>query len=186
VLFSIPKNEKPSATEQMAFFDDCESQSFSLQSMNDLKEHLGKIEQNRHYRFWSKGQWSMHELLEFLLLQTGASDVYLTTWTITEDPMRKIFLLKKKGLIKSLHCVLDQRIKGNKPGPFQLLKNTADSLRLTQCHAKSLVLVNGKFNVSVLGSANLSRNPRLEAGTISTNKEAVNFDLNIIKNAIDY
>ena len=182
MLFTMEKDEKPSARERMAFCDDGGSQSFSLQSMNELRNNLGNLEVGKHYHFWSRGQWSMHELLDFLLIEVGQSDVFLTTWTITEDPMRKLFLLKQDGIIKKLHCILDHRIKGRKPKPFQLLENTADRLKLTECHAKSLVIINDRMPIAVIGSANLSRNPRLEAGVITTVSEVVNFHLNIIQN----
>lgn len=185
MLFSANKDEKPLAKQQGAFLDNSNASGFSLQSLADIKANIGELKQNFHYHFWSKGQWSMHELLDYLIRQIGPADVYLTTWTVTEDPVRRLFMLKKEGLISSLHCVLDYRIKGRKPAPFQLLEQTADSIKLSQCHAKSLVIISPNWSVSVVGSANFSKNPRLEVGVICTVPEVVKFNLNVIKNELE-
>jgi hypothetical protein len=178
----IKKN--PSAKQQVGFSSNEPSKTFTLQSLKDLESNIGQLETGFHYHFWSKGQWSMHELLQFIVQKVGKSDVWMTTWTITENPVRCLFGLKKDNLIGELHCILDYRIKGRKPGPFQFLKKIADSITLTQCHAKSLVIVNENWKVSVVGSANFSQNPRLEAGVICTVPEVVDFNLKIMKNEI--
>lgn len=185
MLFSTKDIDNTEAQEQRAFFDDGDANTYSLQSMSDIKQHIGKLEQNRHVYFWSRGQWSMHELLEYLLNQTGPADVWMSTWTVTEDPVRKLFILKKQGLIKSLNCILDYRIQGRKPGPFQLLEKTADRIALTQCHAKAMAIINEEWEVSVIGSANFSKNPRLEAGVICTVPQITQFHKTIMQNEMD-
>ena len=187
MLFSTKDNDrKPSAEEQrMAFPHGGKDGGHSLQSMKDLERHLGKLERDRNYHYWSRGQWSMHELLEFLLMQTGPADVWLTTWTITENPVRRLFALRNEGIIKTLSCVLDYRIQGRKSGPFQLLEQTADRIKLAQCHAKAIAIANDEWKVSVIGSANFSMNPRLEAGVICTAPNVTQFHIDTITNEMD-
>lgn len=147
----------------------------SMQSLDALREGIDNLSKGEYLQFVSRGQWSMHELLEELLRKAGPSQVFLSTWTVTEDPVRSLFMLKKEGLIKSLSCVLDYRITDRKPKPFQLLKQTADRIALTQCHAKTLVIRGEEWDFACVGSANFSRNPRIEAGAIFEGTQAAKF-----------
>ncbi|MGB0521414.1 MAG: hypothetical protein ACPGJS_00570 [Flammeovirgaceae bacterium] len=152
-----------------------EGYGLSIHSSKALQEVIGTLERNQHIHFMSKGEWSMHELLTYVLQQTGPAKVYITTWTITEDPVSKLFLLKQEGIIQELHCVLDYRIKDRKPKPFQFLEQTADRILLTKCHAKVTVIENEHWHVAIIGSANFSKNPRIEAGIICTEKNISQF-----------
>jgi hypothetical protein len=51
-----------------------------------------------------------------------------------------------------------------------------------KCHAKLLVVINKDWAVSVTGSANLTKNSRLEAGVISCTPAIANFHKSWIEN----
>ena len=179
----LSKDEKP-LEKSGAFAIAQDSQSASLQSHDAIKQGVAELGQCQCLHFVSRGQWSMHELLEAMLRRSGPAAVFLTTWTVTEDPVRKIFLLKQEGLIKSLSCVLDYRIKGRKPKPFQLLEHTADRIALTQCHAKAAVVRGESLSLTCLSSANFSRNPRIEAGIICEGEAVADFHQSWIEKTI--
>jgi hypothetical protein len=52
--------------------------------------------------------------------------------------------------------------------------NIAD-IRLTTCHAKIVVLQNQQWSVAIVGSANFTNNPRIEAGIVSTERAVGDF-----------
>ncbi len=138
-----------------------------------------------HTMHWlSKGQWSMHEMVEAMLLATGPAKLFMSTWTITEEPVRKLFLLKQQGYIQELQCLLDYRIKQRKAAPFQLMNNVCDRLGLAQCHAKVAVAINEHKAVACVGSANFSRNPRIEAGILTAEREVAHFHASWISKEI--
>jgi hypothetical protein len=157
----------------------------SLRRIDDVSKRLHSLQQGESMHFVSEGIWSMHEMLEEMLRKSGPADVYITTWTITEFPVRRIVMLKEEGLIKSLSCLLDYRIRGRKPGPFQLLQFNASRLALAKCHAKVAIAVNEEWALSCVGSANLSRNPRFEAGVVSASRADAEFHKSWIDGAIE-
>jgi hypothetical protein len=157
--------------------------SSSLRRRDEVADCITSIAPGQCMHFVSKGEWSMHEMLEEMLRRAGPSDVYITTWTITEDPARRIVVMKQEGLIKSLHCLLDYRIRDRKPAPFQLLQANADVIALAG--AKATVVVGESISLCCLSSANYSRNPRFEAGIISANTEDAKFHIDWIKEAIE-
>lgn len=153
-------------------------------SLNELKETVGELVPDQAVQFATAGRWSMHQLLEYLLRKTGPCRVWLTTWTITEEPMRALLMLIREGLILELNAVLDYRIEKRKPEAFQLASNIITNIKLTKCHAKMLVLRNEHWHVTVMGSANLSNNPRIEVGVIFTDRATADFHENWISEVI--
>lgn len=132
--------------------------------------------------FFTKGAWSLDELLEYLIGITGPAQVWLTTWTVTETPLRSICRLIEEGQIVSLTALFDHRIDRRKPESLQLAMGMNARIKLVKCHAKMLVLENEAWSIAVVTSANLSKNPRMEAGVISCSREAAAFHKNWIEN----
>lgn len=125
--------------------------------------------------FMTHGAWSLHQLLEYILLHTGPAKVSFTTWTITEDPMRAVLALIDRGLITELLAIFDYRIEKRKPEAFQFANQIVSKIKLTKCHAKVLVVENTDWQVTVIGSSNFSKNPRLEAGVLFTDESTCRF-----------
>lgn len=154
-------------------------------SLLDLQSTIGELEPDQALQFATAGRWSMHQLLEYLLLKTGPAAVWMTTWTITEEPMRALLSMINSGLITELNAVLDYRIERRKPEAFQLANAIITRIKLTKCHAKVLVIQNSDWNVSIVGSANFSKNPRIEAGSIFTDAGSAAFHIDWINQVIE-
>ncbi len=146
-----------------------------------IADVVGEFEPDKLIKFFTDGAWSMHQLVQYFIEQIGACEVYISTWTLTENPARVLLNLKDAGLITALHCLFDYRIQDRSPKSYQLISSIADSIKLTKCHAKVATMVNDHYGVSIVGSANFSKNKRLEAGTIFTSREAALFDQKCIK-----
>jgi hypothetical protein len=158
--------------------------SISVASDN-LKKHLPLIEPGKIYHYVTSARWSMHDLLEHLLTFTGPSDVYFTTWAITNIPAQRLVKLKQLGAIKTLHAIVDSRVKVNAPQAFQLLMMNADSLKLVKLHAKVMVIQNDTFCATVISSQNFTNCKRIEAGIIDTNAHIAESHIQWIKLKID-
>lgn len=160
------------------------SEYMNAASLKFFKQRLATIEQNRHYHYSTGGQWNMHELLTYLLSITGPADVYITTWAITEEPVRSLMFLKETGVIRSVKCVFDHKVKEQKSKAFLLAESNFDIVHLAKCHAKVSLIVNDDWGVSISGSANYTRNPRVERGVICTQWQVAEFDRQWIEDLI--
>ncbi|SFC95145.1 hypothetical protein SAMN05421780_1146 [Flexibacter flexilis DSM 6793] len=154
-------------------------------SLQHLKQVIGQLAQNEVIPFATHGKWSSHELLRYLLQFTGPASVSLTTWAITEEPLRMIHKLIEEGQITEFNCVFDYRTEKRKPEALQFAQCIVSRVKLTHCHAKILVVQNDHWQVTVVSSANFTNNPRLEAGTIFTLPAVADFYKNVIDNEIN-
>ena len=141
------------------------------QKMEDV---IGEIQMGNTIHFKTAGEWSCHELVSYILSITGAVDLLITSYAISEFEARMLSLMGEQGLIKSLHCIMDKRADQRTPGSMQLLKNIGKVI-MAHCHAKVTVLINNEWAIAIVGSANWTSNPRIEASVICCDFTVANF-----------
>lgn len=132
---------------------------------------------HRHIDFVSAGELSLHTLIEFILQTHAGSlcDVYLSTWAIKDAAARAIIRMKDSGQINNLYGVFDYRINSVDGKHFKPIAHLFTKYALTKNHAKVVIVDFEEVQYCILTSANLSNNPRIEAGYISTNGQTAKF-----------
>src|SRR5690606_15034200 len=88
-------------------------------SLAQLKEFMPRLQHNATYHYATGGRWSMHELILHILDTIGPATMFLSTWTITEEPLRALFSAVEKKMITEIYAVLDYRIEKRKAEAFQ-------------------------------------------------------------------
>lgn len=155
-----------------------------LEGNGKLRDAVANLESNLTLHLWSKRRWSMFQLLEILLEQTGKADVWLTSWTVTEEPIRRIAQLKAAGTIREFNALFDTRASVNNPNGVQMARKTANRIAFVPIHAKCMVLMGERSCVSVSTSANLTRNKRIEKYVLSTHEEVAHGDRKVIESEL--
>jgi hypothetical protein len=151
------------------------SKFFEGNSLAELTKTIGTLEKNKHVHFVTKGSWSTHNLIEYLVRKIGKCDLYFMTYSIHEETFRNLHKLIDEKLICSVHALLDYRIEKTKAESFQFARELMSSYGQTKCHAKVTVLINEEWAVSITGSSNMTKNRKLESGIICTERKAVEF-----------
>ena len=140
-----------------------------------LHQVFGKVVDGQSVHYASLGDWSTHDLLFFLLEQTGPARVYFTTWAISEYAIRQLYQFIEQGVILDLKGIFDYRNAIRKPAELQFLQKITTDIKAAKCHAKVTVIENDNWGISVVGSANYTRNPRIEAGVLCCDKTVAAF-----------
>ncbi|RYE02392.1 MAG: hypothetical protein EOP50_00180 [Sphingobacteriales bacterium] len=141
-----------------------------------LHQVLGLLDTTSTIHWVSDGDWSMHQLLEELLMRMGPSEALISSYAFSELPARKLADLKASGAITRLSCIIDSRVDVRSASALSILTNVSDRLKLCQTHAKVTILRNSVGAVAiVIGSANYTTNKRYEAGLLSTDPEVAGF-----------
>lgn len=131
-----------------------------------ISQAIGNLNYHSTIFFMTDGAWSNIELLEYILNFTGPAALYFTTWSIASDTITRLHSWQEKGLILDSFVILDQGIRNRKPEILQQASAVFKNLKLTKCHAKVTVIKNERFSITLMGSANFTRNPRIETGMI--------------------
>jgi hypothetical protein len=153
-----------------------------------MQKHLQKIHEafskftgNKIIPVSSDGDWSMHQLLEYLLRVSGPASVWISSFSITETAIRSFLQLQEKGLIQELHCLFDFTVKRHKIGLLFFLHNVVTDVVVTKCHAKLILIENENYTIAVVGSANFNINDKKEVAIIHFEKWFFDFYLDILK-----
>ena len=125
----------------------------------------------------NKGQFSLPDLLDAILCQIGTADVVIWTFTLTTESIDRLAELQKTGAIGSLRFMLDRSFQGREPHYcarlLEVFGNSA--IRTTRNHAKLLQISGGGWQLTVLTTANFTRNPRLEFFELSDDPALFSF-----------
>lgn len=111
------------------------------------------------------------DVLQWVLEQIGPADVRISSFSISEEFLRRLFFIRKKGLVKSLDVVLDLKATNKTLILWPFIVQTVRNCFLTQNHSKVLLVDNEKASVAVVTSQNLTRGNRLESYFISSEPE---------------
>lgn len=141
-----------------------------------LTEVFGTLDQDQVIPYVSLGDWSTHDLLFFILEQTGPARVWFTTWAISEYAIRQLYQFVEHGMILQLKGIFDYRNGVRKPAELQFLQKITTEIKPAKCHAKVTVIENDDWGISIVGSANFTRNPRIEAGVLFTCRNVAVFE----------
>lgn len=122
-----------------------------------------------------EANWSMHHLLRYLVQLAGPCKVWLTSWTISEAPMRAILQMVDEGMMQAPRCVFDDRVRKQNPNAAQLAFANIAHIGLTGIHAKCMVVIGSKRSFTVCSTANITRNKRRELYWIATDTGVAEF-----------
>jgi hypothetical protein len=130
---------------------------------------------NTHIDFVTSGELSIHQFIQYFASSVPNCNVYISTWAIKEEPARVLLSLYLSGKIKKLYGVFDYRIKTLDAKHFHLIEKAFTQYVLTKNHSKVVIIESDNLNLVIVSSANLSNNPRIETGFISTVPDSVAF-----------
>jgi hypothetical protein len=147
----------------------------TMSSGDNVMQLVESVQLHEHTHFYTDGAWNMHQLLIGLIGIAGKSDVYLSSFAMSETAVRALLGLQDVGLIKSLHCVIDNRVETRSAGSLQLLKSISNRIVLRACHAKVTIIEGEHLDLVILGSANYTENKRMEVGVITKSESVSRF-----------
>lgn len=143
---------------------------------------LGRVEHGSTKHFYSDGAFNLIQLVTYLLKQTGPAHVLLTSYSIAEDSVNVLHRKVESGEILGIRFIIDNRVKSMSPKPFDVLaRSFPNCYRCRSIHAKVALVYNDEWKITVIGSQNATRNPKLERGIIHTDEDVFNFDLKILE-----
>ena len=107
------------------------------------------------------------DILRWILGQTGPADIRMTSFSISEEFLRRIFFIGKEGLVRSLDIVLDFKATNKTLILWPFIAQTVDNCYLADNHSKILLVSNDTWKVAVVMSQNLTRGNSYESGFIT-------------------
>ena len=139
--------------------------------MSNCAEVIGEISPGETKHVVSCADWSMEHVIAHLADQIGPVDLMFATWSVSDASLARLLTAIQKGAIRSCRAIFDWRVKVRKPNAHTMISAALPNadIRLTSSHAKVYIMRNGDRAITVVSSANLTSNPRIEASVITDN-----------------
>ena len=142
------------------------------ESFAQLSHAIGELSFNQIKYLISDGNWSAIHVLRYLLDYCGPAEVFISSWSISEDSVRSLQQLLISGHLTKVNAIFDNRVKIFTPS-IAHYANHNFQCAYGQCHAKITAVTGEKMSAVVIGSANYNNNRRLEAGVLSSHEKDV-------------
>ena len=111
------------------------------------------------------------DLLEWILEQVGTAKVWQTSFSISEEFLRRLFFIEKSGGVSEFNLVLDHKATNKTLKLWSFMTQVIERTYLTDNHSKILLVeADSGQTVAVVTSQNLTRGNRHESAFISTDK----------------
>lgn len=136
----------------------------------NLQETIGQIHPSLNLFILCRAEWSTTDLVNYLLGQIPNAQVKISTWAISVPGINAIADINQHYGI-SIRVLCDRRVIKACSDAVDLAKKLGIEIGFSRIHAKLVTIESPTFNLTVVSSANLSRNPRWEAACIIESKD---------------
>jgi hypothetical protein len=149
----------------------------------NAQQAIGELYPGCEIYGFTKGQFSLIDIIEHCLAQVGPADIVVSTWSAAAGDISAANRLLREDKIKSLRFLIDASFKSRKPEFCQQLLDTfgADCIRVSSVHAKFATIQAEEYSLVVRTSMNLNNNPRFENFEISDDPAMMGFMQEIIE-----
>jgi hypothetical protein len=182
-LFSFPKNTVIKTNERLNAKASKKIDTKDLRqtkrddNFNVLMQDFGGFpNENQYFAIKTNGTSDCGSIFTYALQNwEEITEMYLATWTISKQNIKRIKEAMESGKLKNLTMVFSSTLKGANPALYASLVGALkqfDNVKLKEInsHAKTFSVTNGKDFITVTGSANWSENPRIEKFLILNDK----------------
>ena len=137
----------------------------------DIADYLKPIRE-KPYQAYLSNALQVADILDWVLKQLGKSEVWQTSFSISEEFIRRLYFIEKSGLVTKFNLVLDHKATNKTLKLWAFITQVIDTTYLADNHSKVLLVrsEHGEM-VSIITSQNLTRGNRCESAVITTDED---------------
>lgn len=125
------------------------------------------------------------DLIEWITEQFGPSNLYQTSFSISEEYLRRIYNIRRKGMIKDIMLIMDRKATNKIIKLWVFISQVVEHVYLSDNHSKIILIKSAEGKTAtVITSQNLTRGNRLESACITTDKSVFDNILNSFNDTI--
>ncbi|MGN1264046.1 MAG: C4-dicarboxylate ABC transporter [Prevotella sp.] len=121
------------------------------------------------YQAYLSNAVQVADILEWILAQVGVAEVWQTSFSISEEFLRRLYFITKDKKVSRINLVLDHKATNKTLKLWAFITQVIERTYLADNHSKILLVQSERGDtVSVITSQNLTRGNRHESAFIST------------------
>ena len=137
----------------------------------DIADYLKPIRE-KPYQAYLSNALQVADILDWVLKQLGKSEVWQTSFSISEEFIRRLYFIEKSGLVTKFNLVLDHKATNKTLKLWAFITQVISTTYLADNHSKVLLVRNEQGEmVSIITSQNLTRGNRCESAVVTTDPD---------------
>ena len=121
------------------------------------------------YQAYLSNAVQVADILKWILAQVGVAEVWQTSFSISEEFLRRLYFITKDKKVSRINLVLDHKATNKTLKLWAFITQVIERTYLADNHSKILLVKSeAGYTVSVITSQNLTRGNRHESAFIST------------------
>ena len=110
------------------------------------------------------------DVVEWVLAQVGKATIWQTSFSISEEFLRRLFFIEKSGKVGTIHLILDFKATQKTLRLWPFLTRVIEHTYLADNHSKVILIRSEETarTVSIITSQNLTRGNRNESAIVTT------------------
>ena len=137
----------------------------------DIGDYLKPLRE-KPYQAYLSNALQVADILDWVLKQLGKSEVWQTSFSISEEFIRRLYFIEKSGLVKKFNLVLDHKATNKTLKLWAFITQVIDTTYLADNHSKVLLVRSERGEmVSIITSQNLTRGNRCESAVVTTDPD---------------
>ncbi len=137
----------------------------------DIGDYLKPIRE-KPYQAYLSNALQVADILDWVLKQLGKSEVWQTSFSISEEFIRRLYFIEKSGLVTKFNLVLDHKATNKTLKLWAFITQVISTTYLADNHSKVLLVRNEQGEmVSIITSQNLTRGNRCESAVVTTDQD---------------
>lgn len=142
-----------------------------MKRTTDINQILRPLKETPNQAYLSNAV-QVADILEWILSQVGVAEVWQTSFSISEEFLRRLFFICKANKVSRINLVLDHKATNKTLKLWAFITQVIERTYLADNHSKILLVKSESGDtVSVETSQNLTRGNRAESAFISTDPE---------------
>ena len=124
------------------------------------------------YQAYLSNALQVADVLDWVLQQLGKSEVWQTSFSISEEFIRRLYFIEKSGLVTRFNLVLDHKATNKTLKLWAFITQVITTTYLADNHSKVLLVRSERGEVvSIITSQNLTRGNRSESAVVTTDPD---------------
>ena len=133
-----------------------------------ISTYLRPLAEQTH-QVYLTNELQVADVLEWILSQVGRAEIWQTSFSISEEFLRRLFFIEQEGKVAKFNLILDFKATQKTLRLWPFICQTMQHVYLADNHSKVLLVRSEKGDtVSVITSQNLTRGNRMESAQVST------------------
>lgn len=110
------------------------------------------------------------DILDWIVAQVGKCEVIQSSFSVSDEFLRRLFFIRKKGNIRKYQMILDHKATNKTIKLWQFVTQVVDECLLADNHSKVMIVIPDNYKIPgvvVISSQNLTRGNRFESSLVS-------------------